>query len=81
MNSMADTATKLKQIRESLGVSQDTVARRTRSINLRTYVRAENAETSVRHDTAQQILEAINGLLREAHRPEVILDDLGLKLY
>lgn len=79
---MAGTATNLKRIRESLpGVTQEDVARRTRSLNLRTYIRAENGEGRVRYDTAQQILEAINAILREQGRDPVTLDDLGLQLF
>jgi transcriptional regulator with XRE-family HTH domain len=69
----------LRQIRESLGVTQETVARRTR-IGLRTYIRAEGGGR-VTHGTATQILNAINELLAEAGRGPVTLDDLGLNLY
>lgn len=81
MISMADTAPRLKQLREALGVSQETVARRTRSVNLRTYIRAEGGKTSVRYDTAMQILEAMNALRAEKGLPPVSLDDLNLKLF
>jgi hypothetical protein len=42
-----------------------------------------NAESGKRvtYDTATQILEAINGLLEEAEKEKVTLDDLGLTLY
>jgi DNA-binding XRE family transcriptional regulator len=73
--------TSLKQIREDLGATQEQVARRTQSVNLRTYIRAEQGKTSVRYDTAMQILEAVNGLLADAGRGPVTLDDLGLKLF
>jgi DNA-binding XRE family transcriptional regulator len=76
---MADT--KLKQIRESLGVTQETVAKRLPTINLRTYIRAEGGKTTVRYATAQEILVVINDLLREAGRDPVTLDDLELKLF
>jgi transcriptional regulator with XRE-family HTH domain len=74
-------ATNLKQLRESLGATQEQVARRTRTINLRTYLRAESGRASVKYDTAQQILEAMNGLLQDAGRDPVTLDDLGLTIY
>ena len=73
-------ATQLRQIRESLGATQEAVARRTRSLGLRTYIRAESGNR-VTYDTATQILEAINSLLTEAGKPTVALDDLGLTLY
>jgi transcriptional regulator with XRE-family HTH domain len=73
--------TSLKQIREDLGATQEQIARRTQSVNLRTYIRAEQGKTSVRYDTAMQILEAINGLLTDAGRSPVILEDLGLKIF
>ena len=47
-------ATKLKQIRESLGATQEGVTRRTRSLAVRTYVRAEDGER-VTYGTAKQI--------------------------
>jgi predicted transcriptional regulator len=73
--------TSLKQIRDSLGATQEQIARRTQSVNLRTYVRAEQGKTSVRYDTAQQILTAINGLLADAGRDPVTMEDLGLKIF
>jgi predicted transcriptional regulator len=73
-------ATQLRQIRESLGATQEMMARRTRSIGLRTYLRAESG-SRVTYDTAQQILEATNDLLQEAGRSSVTLEDLGLNLY
>jgi|SRR5258707_6421927 hypothetical protein len=73
-------ATKLKQIRESLGATQEGVTRRTRSLAVRTYVRAEDGER-VTYGTAKQILDAVNELLEEQGRPPVTMDDLGLTLY
>ena len=78
MKVMADTP--LKRIRLDLGVSQEGLARRTRSVTTGTVKNAENGKR-VTYDTATQILEAINGLLTEAGRPTVTLDDLGLTLY
>jgi len=79
MSSMAST-TQLRQIRESLGATQEAVTRRTRGISLRTYIRAENGDR-VTFDTESQILEAINHLLMEVNRQPVALEDLGLNLY
>ncbi len=73
-------ATQLRQIRESIGATQEMVARRTRKVGLRTYIRAEQGNR-VTYDTATQILEAINSLLTETDKPTVSLDDLGLTLY
>ena len=70
MKVMADTP--LKRIRLDLGVSQEGLARRTRSVSTGTVKNAENGKR-VTYDTATQILEAINTLLT--------LDDLGLILY
>ena len=77
---MTAETTKLRLIRESLGVSQEAVARRT-MLGVRTYMRAESGKTRTRYDTAMQILQAINGLLQETGREPVTLDDLGLKLF
>ncbi len=75
---MDDKGTKLRVIREELGVSQEAVARRT-SLTTGTYRRAENGHP-LKYSTAQEILQAINSLLREHDRSEVSLDDLGLTL-
>jgi predicted transcriptional regulator len=75
---MTDRVTPLRRIREELAISQETVARRT-SLTTGTYRRAEDGYP-VKYSTAQEILRAINGFLRERHRPEISLDDLGLTL-
>ena len=72
-------ATGLKQLRERLGLSQEGLARRTRSLSARTIRNAEVGQR-VTFDTARQILEAINDIHTEVGRPTVTLDDLGLKL-
>ena len=74
---MADTG--LRAIRESLGLSQEGLARRTRSLSARTIRNAE-AGQRVTFDTAYQILEAINNIHSEVGRPSITLDDLGLTL-
>jgi DNA-binding transcriptional regulator YiaG len=78
MRTMADTS--LRQIREGIGATREDIVRRTRTVSLGT---VRNAETGrrVTHDTAMQILEAINALRVEAGQPPVVLDDLGLTLY
>ena len=78
MQVMAVTA--LKTIRLSLGVSQEGVARRTRSVSMGTIRNAESGKR-VTYETAVQILEAINSLLEEADKTKIALDDLGLTLY
>ena len=75
---MADTETPLRRIRNGLGVSQETVARRT-SLTTGTYRRAEDG-FPVKYSTAQELLQAINSLLREQGKAEVSLEDLGLTL-
>lgn len=77
MRTMA--ATGLKQIRESLGLSQEGLARRTRSISARTIRNAESGQR-VTFETARQILEAINAIHAEVGRTIVTIDDLGLNL-
>jgi predicted transcriptional regulator len=75
---MAGAETPLRKIRDELGVSQESVARRT-SLTTGTYRRAEDGYP-VKYSTAQEILQAINGLLREKGKAEVSLKDLGLTL-
>jgi transcriptional regulator with XRE-family HTH domain len=75
---MANTETPLRRIRDGLGVSQESVARRT-SLTTGTYRRAEDG-FPVKYSTAQELLQAINSLLREQGKAEVSLEDLGLTL-
>jgi transcriptional regulator with XRE-family HTH domain len=75
---MADRETPLRRMREGLGLSQETVARRT-SLTTGTYRRAEEGY-ALKYSTAQEILQAINSFLRESGKPTVSLDDLGLTL-
>jgi hypothetical protein len=78
VQSMAET--KFRTLREeTLRVSRETVARRTRSLSLGTIKNAE-AGAAVRRTTAHELLAAVNSLLREANLPEVGLEDLGLTL-
>ena len=70
---MADTETPLRRIRDGLGVSQEIVARRT-SLTTGTYRRAEDG-FPVKYSTAQELLQAINSLLREQGKAEVSLED------
>lgn len=74
------TETKLKQVRLELGISQEGLARRTRSVSTGTIKNAENGRR-VTYDTATQILEAVNALRAEAGKPPTTLDQLGLNLY
>jgi DNA-binding XRE family transcriptional regulator len=71
--------TRLKEIRESLGVTQEMVARRTSRVSMRTYVNAENGK-AIKYSTAMDILNALNSLLAERNRQPLTLDDLGLNL-
>ena len=75
---MADA--NLRALRESLGISQEGLARRTRTLTTRTVANAERGQR-VTYDSATQILEAVNKLLAEAGKPPVTLDQVGLKLY
>lgn len=75
----AMTAANLREIRESIGLSQEGLARRTRGLSSRTIRNAETGQR-VTFDTAIQILEAINSALSDAGKSTVTLDDLGLTL-
>lgn len=74
------TDTILKQMRNSLGATQEQVLRRTRTVSLSTLKNAESGKR-VTHDNAGQILEAINSIREEKGLAPVALDDLGLTLY
>ncbi|MGB8347970.1 MAG: helix-turn-helix domain-containing protein [Ktedonobacteraceae bacterium] len=75
---MADRETRLRRIREEMGLTQETVARRT-TLTFGTYRRAEDGYP-VKYSTAQEILQAINSFLREKGKAEVSLNDLDLTL-
>lgn len=75
---MADTA--MKQLRTQLGVTQEQMIRRTRSVSLSTIKNAESGKR-VTYDTANQLVEAFNAILAEQSKPQITLDDLGLTLY
>lgn len=79
MNVMAD-AVPLRVIRESINATREDIVKRTQNCSLSTI---RNAETGKRitHNRAEQILNALNELLKEAGREPVTLGDLGLKLY
>jgi DNA-binding transcriptional regulator YiaG len=74
------TDTPLKQMRLELGLSQEGVARRTRSVSTGTVKNAESGRR-IAYSNAIQILEVINNLLAEAGRPPVTLEGLGLNIY
>jgi predicted transcriptional regulator len=78
---MTAEASKLRQIRNALGVSRDDVLRRTRTITLSTIRNAEVGNNRIQRDKAKEILSAMNSLLEEAGKPLVTLDELGLTLY
>ena len=75
---MSDTP--LKEIRNSLGVSQEGLARRTESVSTGTVKNAESGKR-VTYDKATQIHKAVNSLLLEKGQPQVTLEDLGMTLY
>ncbi len=71
-------ASTLRRVREGLGVSQESVARRT-SLTTGTYRRAEDG-LPLKYTTAQEILSAINSFLGEKGEPLLSLEELGLNL-
>lgn len=73
------TLERLRAMRGTLGLSQEALSRRTRSLSARTIRNAE-AGQRITFDTASQILEAINNIHREVGRPPITIDDLGLTL-
>jgi predicted transcriptional regulator len=80
MLTMAE-ATKLRRMRMSLGVTQEALVKRMRTLRVRSYIRAERGDRKVTHDTAVQILDAINEVRNEQGLPPVTIDDLGLSIY
>ena len=74
------TAEPLKQIRKRLGLTQEGLARRTRSVTLGTIKNAEKGRP-VKVDTANQILEVLNAVLVEQGMPGITLSDIDLILF
>lgn len=72
--------TELKRIRLEVlgGLSQENVAKRT-SLTTYTYRRAEEG-FPVKYSSAQEIKDAINGLLAERSLPQISLEKLGMNL-
>lgn len=79
MNVMADVVP-LRRVREDIHVTREDIVRRTRNVSIGTIRNAELGRR-ITHDKAEQILDAMNELLKEAGREPIALDDLGLKLY
>ena len=72
-------STRLKQVREELGLSQYALAKKLKTLNMRTYVRAEQGE-KVKYSTAVEIRDTVNELLKASGKPSVTIEDLGLNL-
>jgi DNA-binding XRE family transcriptional regulator len=81
MSSVPTSTTKLRQIRDSLGVTQEDLVQRVPGLRLRTYIRIERNESAAQHSTALRILEAINKVLEEQGKSEITLEDLELRLW
>lgn len=79
MNVMADVVP-LRRVREDIHATREDIVRRTRNVSIGTIRNAELGRR-ITHDKAEQILDAMNELLKEAGREPIALDDLGLKLY
>ena len=71
--------TKLRQMRNELGVSQEAIARRT-TLSLSGYRNAERGRR-ITYGTGMEILTAINAIRQERELAPVTLEDLELKLY
>ena len=77
---MSKYPTELKRIRIEVlnGISQENIAKRT-SLTTYTYRRAEDG-FPVKYSSAQEIRNAINGLLAERGLQQASLEELGLNL-
>ncbi|HZS75558.1 MAG TPA: helix-turn-helix transcriptional regulator [Ktedonobacteraceae bacterium] len=70
--------TGLKRIRESLGLTEEGMAKRL-TVSYSTYRNAEKGKPC-RYSTAMEILGVINGIRAERGMTPVSLDDLGLNI-
>lgn len=68
----------LCQWRESLDITREDIVRRC-GVSIGTVKNAEKGQT-LRKRSALQILKAINSFLQEKQKPELKLEDLGLKV-
>jgi transcriptional regulator with XRE-family HTH domain len=68
----------LCQWRESLDITREDIVRRC-GVSVGTVKNAEKGQT-LRKRSALQILKAINSFLQEKQKPELKLEDLGLKV-
>lgn len=76
------TESRLRAIRDGLGISREKLAYRTGgNVCVTTIRNLERGRNRVTVSKAQQILSAINTLLIEAQKPVVTLDDLEIRLY
>lgn len=72
-----ESESKFRELRESLFVSREDVIRLTKSVSLGTLRNAERGRP-IRRTNAQQLLDAINKLLKQSGKKPVKLQDLGL---
>lgn len=70
--------TKLTEIRKTLKITQDNLARKA-GIPFSTYRRAEKG-LNVHYSTARAVLEAINELRKDKGIEPLVLEDLGLTI-
>ena len=70
--------TRLEEIRESLGLSQEELAGLTHTVTTRAIRQAEAGQI-IPYPLIEQILETLNVLLLEAGRPTITFQDLGVK--
>lgn len=74
------TTSKLKQLREELGASQEAVMRASESLSLSAYRNAENGKR-VTFGTATEILNALNAIRSEQDKPPLKMEDLQIQLF
>ena len=71
--------TKLRKMREELGLTQEAMVRRT-SLSFTAYRNAEKGKR-VTYGTGMEILSAINAIRQEQEKTPVTLEELELTLY
>lgn len=71
---------KLKQLREELGVSQEAILRASESLSLSAYRNAENGKR-ITYGTATEILNAFNSIRKDQNLSPLTLDDLQIQLF
>ena len=78
--SAAAVASRVREVREALGISREKLVRRTDTVSIGTLRNAEVGRR-ITHENARQITQAVNSYLAERMQNQIGMEDLGLLIY